>query len=182
MNVRILELINYVYKGNKAQFAREMGWKPQYLNTLLNGNRIGISPLIAILKIFPELNARWLLLGEGEMFLGEDDGYININSKGNFNSITASCVDSPKGSTYNDILQPNDLSVSDISEDDFKTSVEKKRELLHAQICDRYAELVKHYPNVKPYRLISNIAMQFNRSVPNIRAILIANKLYPNKK
>lgn len=182
MHTRILELINYVSKGNKAEFARTMGWKPQYLNTLLNGNRIGISPLITMLRILPELNARWLLLGEGKMFIGEGDEYITINSKVNYNPTISYCVDNPKGSIYNDILSPNGLSVSDISEDDLKTSVEKERELRHAQICDRYAELVKQYPNVKPYRLISNVAMQFNRSVPNIRAILIANKLYPNKK
>ena len=122
--------------------------------------------------------------GDGYFSLGENWESLNARFEKalgeNANALTESR--SIALAIFPAVLQPNDLSVSDISEDDFKTSVEKKRELLHAQICDRYAELVKHYPNVKPYRLISNIAMQFNRSVPNIRAILIANKLYPNKK
>ena len=45
-----------------------MGWKPQYLFRMLKGESgIGIRPVVALLEKFPELNARWLLLGEGTM-------------------------------------------------------------------------------------------------------------------
>ena len=44
-----------------------MGWSPQYLNKLLKEGGIGIRPIIALLEKFPELDARWLLLGEGAM-------------------------------------------------------------------------------------------------------------------
>lgn len=44
-----------------------MGWSPQYLHKLLKEGGIGIRPIIALLEKFPELDARWLLLGEGTM-------------------------------------------------------------------------------------------------------------------
>ena len=68
MNDRLLEIIKYKTAGKHAEFARIMGWSPQYLNRLIKGESgIGIRPIVALLQKFPELNARWLLLGEGAM-------------------------------------------------------------------------------------------------------------------
>lgn len=67
MNERLLQFIQYKTNGNQADFALLLGWVPQYLNKLTKGESFGIRPVIAILQAFPELNARWLLLGEGEM-------------------------------------------------------------------------------------------------------------------
>lgn len=67
MNERLLQFIQYKTNGNQADFALLLGWLPQYLNKLTKGESFGIRPVIAILQAFPELNARWLLLGEGEM-------------------------------------------------------------------------------------------------------------------
>ena len=65
---RLLEIIQYKTSGKQAEFAEIMGWSPQYLNRLTKGESgIGIRPIIALLQKFPELNARWLLLGEGAM-------------------------------------------------------------------------------------------------------------------
>lgn len=65
MRERILEIIEYATNGNKARFAEKCGWKVQYLQNVLRG--CGISPIMTILKTFPEVNARWLILGEGAM-------------------------------------------------------------------------------------------------------------------
>lgn len=68
MNTRLRKLIDLKTSGNQAEFAALMGWKPQYLFRLLNGQSgFGIRPVMALLQRFPELNARWLLLGQGAM-------------------------------------------------------------------------------------------------------------------
>lgn len=67
MNNRLLEFIQYKTGGKQADFAELMGWSPQYLHKLLKEGGIGIRPIISLLKKFPELDARWLLLGEGAM-------------------------------------------------------------------------------------------------------------------
>ena len=68
MNTRLSQFIDYATGGNKAGFARSLGWTPQYLSCLLKDCRIGMNPLLTLLTKYPELNARWLLLGEGAMF------------------------------------------------------------------------------------------------------------------
>ena len=68
MNTRLRQIIELKTGGNQAEFAALMGWKPQYLFRMLKGESgIGIRPVVALLEKFPELNARWLLLGEGVM-------------------------------------------------------------------------------------------------------------------
>lgn len=67
MNERLLQFIQYKTGGKQAEFAELMGWSPQYLHKLLKEGGIGIRPIVALLEKFPELNARWLLLGEGAM-------------------------------------------------------------------------------------------------------------------
>ena len=72
MHNRLLEFIQYKTMGVQADFAELMGWSPQYLNKLIREGSIGIKPITSMLEKFPELNARWLLLGEGVMI---DSGY-----------------------------------------------------------------------------------------------------------
>jgi hypothetical protein len=67
MNTRLAQFIDYATGGNKADFARSLGWSPQYLSGMLKDCRIGMNPLLTLLAKYPELNARWLLLGEGAM-------------------------------------------------------------------------------------------------------------------
>ena len=62
-----MQFIQYKTGGKQAEFAEMMGWSPQYLHKMLKEGGIGIRPIVALLEKFPELNARWLLLGEGAM-------------------------------------------------------------------------------------------------------------------
>lgn len=71
MNNRLSEIIKYKTGGKQTQFASLMGWSPQYLSKLVRGKDFGIAPVIALLQRLPELNARWLLLGEGKMLQDE---------------------------------------------------------------------------------------------------------------
>lgn len=66
MNDRLLLFIKYV-AGKQSVFADLMGWERQYLSKLTRGIGLGITPVVAILEKFPDLNARWLLLGSGQM-------------------------------------------------------------------------------------------------------------------
>lgn len=66
MNQRLLLFIKYAC-GRQSVFAARMGWERQYLSKLTRGIGLGLTPVVAILQEFPELDARWLLLGEGDM-------------------------------------------------------------------------------------------------------------------
>lgn len=67
MNNRLLQIIKYKTDGRKQKFGELMGWSSQYLSKLLRGDNFGLQPVLAILKTFPDIDARWLLLGEGQM-------------------------------------------------------------------------------------------------------------------
>jgi transcriptional regulator with XRE-family HTH domain len=67
MNSRLIALIEYRTEGSRSQFAELMGWSRPYLSKLLRGESIGLAPVCTILATFPDIDARWLLLGEGEM-------------------------------------------------------------------------------------------------------------------
>lgn len=66
MNQRLRQFILYAC-GRQSIFAERMGWERQYLSKLTRGIGLGLTPVLAILQEFPELDARWFLLGEGEM-------------------------------------------------------------------------------------------------------------------
>lgn len=68
MNTRLQQIIAYKTNGKLKPFATLMGWTPQYLSRLVKGqSSIGIAPVTRLVKLIPELNARWLITGEGEM-------------------------------------------------------------------------------------------------------------------
>jgi transcriptional regulator with XRE-family HTH domain len=67
MNDRLKGIIKYKTGGKKIQFAKMVGWTPQYLSKLLKGENFGMQPILTILEKFPEINARWFLFGTGEM-------------------------------------------------------------------------------------------------------------------
>ena len=67
MNSRLQEIIRYKTGGRQTEFACLCGWTPQYLAKLLRGENFGLQPVLTILSTFPEINARWLLLGQGDM-------------------------------------------------------------------------------------------------------------------
>lgn len=67
MNNRLLDVIKYKTGGRQKAFAELLGWTPQYLAKLLRGENFGLQPVLTLLEKLPEVNARWLLLGQGEM-------------------------------------------------------------------------------------------------------------------
>lgn len=71
MKDRLQKILDYKTGGKQTPFARQLGWTPQYLAKLLRGDNFGIQPVITLLTAFPDINARWLLLGEGQMLSAE---------------------------------------------------------------------------------------------------------------
>ena len=69
MKQRIQEIINYKTGGRQNKFAQLMGWSPQYTGRLLKEGSVGLQPLLTILEKLPEIDARWLLLGQGSMLM-----------------------------------------------------------------------------------------------------------------
>lgn len=68
MNSRLRKIIELKTGGNQAEFAALMGWSNQYISRMVRGESgIGIRPVVSILEKFPDIDARWLLLGEGAM-------------------------------------------------------------------------------------------------------------------
>lgn len=73
MDNRLREIIQYRTGGKQSEFAELMGWSSQYLFRLLKGGNIGIRPIATILQNIPEIDARWLILGEGTMIASGSD-------------------------------------------------------------------------------------------------------------
>lgn len=72
MNTRLAKLIEVAYNGRQVDFADEVGMSAPQVNAYINGKKgLGITAVTTILKAMPELNARWLILGEGNMFLND---------------------------------------------------------------------------------------------------------------
>lgn len=67
MNNRLMDVIRYKTGGRQKPFAEFMGWTPPYLAKLLRGENFGLQPVLSLLEKLPEINARWLLLGQGSM-------------------------------------------------------------------------------------------------------------------
>lgn len=72
MNNRLAQIINYKTDGRKRRFCELCGWSPQYLQKLLAGENFGLKPIVTLAEKLPELNLRWLLLGDGEMLDSRD--------------------------------------------------------------------------------------------------------------
>lgn len=60
--------MSYRTGGKQKAFAELMGWTPQYLAKLLRGSNFGLAPVVRLVEVLPEIDARWLLTGEGSMF------------------------------------------------------------------------------------------------------------------
>ena len=74
INARIMQIIDYKSNGNRKKFAETIGIAQQSINRLFNiDNRTKKYPvattdmLIAITEMFVDINARWLLTGDGKM-------------------------------------------------------------------------------------------------------------------
>lgn len=72
INDRIKEIRVYFSNDKNKDFAIALDESPTKVNNWVrNGYSIGISVIDKILKVFPTIDANWLLTGEGEMLKRE---------------------------------------------------------------------------------------------------------------
>ncbi|MCZ4224940.1 hypothetical protein [Pedobacter rhodius] len=77
INKRIKQVIEVKSGGSQKAFAALIEATPQYVARLIaEGGSVGLEPIIKILKLYPDVDARWLILGEGVMI-----------SQGQFNEV-----------------------------------------------------------------------------------------------
>lgn len=62
---------------NITEFANEMGVKQTYAGKILNGSfGIGMKPIMWLLEHHPDIDARWLITGEGYIY-GSEESVVN---------------------------------------------------------------------------------------------------------
>ncbi len=64
---RILQVIKLATKGSRADFAALVGWSFVTINNVCRLGTNNAALLADIIRAVPDIDARWLLLGEGEM-------------------------------------------------------------------------------------------------------------------
>jgi len=72
-----LKALQGILSKSEKQFALSLGVHQMTYNNFANGKRkVPLELVITILKVYPQVNAYWLLLGEGKMFRNgfNDDG------------------------------------------------------------------------------------------------------------
>lgn len=68
MNQRLKQIIEAKTNGCQRDFCELMGWTPQYLHNILTQGGFGIKPVKSVLERFKDIDARWLITGEGNMY------------------------------------------------------------------------------------------------------------------
>lgn len=102
MQDRLKAIIEYKTGGRIGEFGALLGWSPQYISKLLRGASIGLSPVRTILEALPEINARWLILGEGQMLDNAHVSALRREAVARASSLMA--ID-----RYIDVMTPDEL-------------------------------------------------------------------------
>ena len=87
---RVMEFIRYK-RIPIAKFENLCGLSCGYIRNMRKG--FGVEKLNNITKMFPELNPKWLLYGEGEMLVSETPTEEKIEEIPNVAQAVAGCVD-----------------------------------------------------------------------------------------
>ena len=95
---RLEALIDHYSNGNKSDFARMLGIKPQTINSWMSRDSYDIDLIYSICE---NLSADWLLTGEGKMLLDESINKVTQHVTGNNNTfagrdLTTSTADLPE--------------------------------------------------------------------------------------
>lgn len=64
-----IEMILDYKKIKKGQLAKRLDISNGQISGMLKGSDFGISKLIAIVELFPEINGHWLLTGKGDILI-----------------------------------------------------------------------------------------------------------------
>lgn len=143
MNERLKQIIQYETGGRQVAFAERMGWSSPYLNKLLKGVNFGLQPVLAILERFPEIDARWLLLGEGDMLSQKRRAELHREAFSYINGILSlekylPYMSPEEVSRYEDAVVRH--TTPDFSEEQVR-SWDERRTLREKEIRDKFDEV-----------------------------------------
>lgn len=121
-----------MFGGSNIEFAKALGEKPNTTSNWVSGNRnIGMDIVEKLIAIIPNLNANWLITGEGEMLKNEETKH-SIPIK-NSSTTRQFIKDYANGNNLNsiesNILEKN---LSELTDND----VNKIAEALHIRVDD----------------------------------------------
>lgn len=149
MPIRIKQIRSVFCMGDNGEFAKKLGKSKQYVSSLCNGNEsTGKKITEEILAAFPQVNRVWLMLGEGDMLIKDDerekksDNQINMcstsghtmNAIGDHNKQTISFSDATKTilKMYEDRLQDKNETITTLK--DTITALQGEVEQLRAYV------------------------------------------------
>ncbi|MBU1012411.1 MAG: helix-turn-helix domain-containing protein [Bacteroidetes bacterium] len=73
MTDRINKILRF-YKINSSKFAEEIGVQKSSISHVLSGrNKPSLDFIQKLLKVYPDINADWLIMGKGKMLIEEND-------------------------------------------------------------------------------------------------------------
>ena len=82
INDRIIEIINNIEGGKRIAFAKKINRKSNQISNIIKKDAsVGNIIIQDILKAYPEINANWLINGEGEMLKNNDKNDKEIDNK-----------------------------------------------------------------------------------------------------
>ena len=79
-------LILHFARGNQSRFARTLNLSPSTVATWVSRKTFDA---IRIKAVFPQVDGNWLLTGEGEMLLPDDQGTIQVGGHHNTTQINS---------------------------------------------------------------------------------------------
>lgn len=82
VNARFMQVLSY-YKYSGYKISKEVDiFSEAKISHIKNGrNEPGLDLIAALLEKFPDVNARWLVLGKGEMLNSESDQSLSLVEK-----------------------------------------------------------------------------------------------------
>lgn len=73
MTDRINKILRF-YKINSSRFAEEIGVQKSSISHVLSGrNKPSLDFIQKLLKVYPDINADWLIMGKGKMMIDENE-------------------------------------------------------------------------------------------------------------
>ena len=110
---RIKDLI-YELRSNNKEFAKEIGVSGAAIGNIINGgSRPSYEMLVAILEHYPQVSEKWLMRGEGPMFInGEPTSAVKAKPQADYLLDFLSQLETKWQTEYGKIMEEKDAIIS----------------------------------------------------------------------
>ena len=114
---RLMAFVKAEYHEGQKAFEERCGLSNGQINKMTNGTNT--TTLSKIAEVCPQLNLRWLLMGEGNMRKGNDDSAVGASQTDQLPLIPFEAVAGPGTPVYEDERIENFYQVSEFKDCDF---------------------------------------------------------------